>query len=158
VLRHGAEKLERLVPAGTFVSPQTAALSVDQKLLYVPDYVAGIARVRLSDGNVEWLSSKSPVALDGIDGLYTRDNRLIAIQNGTSPERIVSLHLSAPTKVDGCEVLEANWADLGDPTHGVVVGDDFYFIANSGWDRVDRNGTMTAGKPAEIRKRTIGGR
>jgi hypothetical protein len=55
-------------------------------------------------------------------------------------------------------VLEANWADLGDPTHGVVVGDDFYFIANSGWDRVDRNGTMTAGKPAEIRKRTIGGR
>ena len=77
---------------------------------------------------------------------------LIAIQNGTAPERIVSFNLSTPTTVDGWEVLEANWPDLGDPTHGVVVGDGSTFIANSGWDRVDRTGTMTAGKPAEIRK------
>jgi hypothetical protein len=77
---------------------------------------------------------------------------LIAIQNGTAPERIVSFNLSTPTTVDGWDVLEANWPDLGDPTHGVVVGNEVYFIANSGWDRVDRTGTMTAGKPAEIRK------
>ena len=152
VLRHDGQKLERLVPAGTFVSPQTPTLSVDQKLLYVPDYVAGIAAVRLSDGSVEWLTSKSPTALDGIDGLYAIGNQLIAIQNGTAPERIVSFNLSTPTTVDGWDVLEANWPDLGDPTHGVVVGNEVYFIANSGWDRVDRTGTMTAGKPAEIRK------
>jgi hypothetical protein len=158
VLHNNSEKLERLAPAGTFVSPQTPTLSTDQKILYVPDYVVGIAAVRLSDRNVEWLTSKSPAALDGIDGLYAQDDRLIAIQNGTSPERIVAFKLSAPTKVDGWAVLEANWADLGDPTHGVIVGDDFYFIANSGWDRADRNGTMTAGKPAEIRKHKVGGR
>ena len=29
---------------------------------------------------------------------------------------------------------------LGDPTHGVVVGDYFYYIANSGWDVLDEHG------------------
>jgi hypothetical protein len=31
-------------------------------------------------------------------------------------------------------ILEANWPGLGEPTHGEIVGDSFYFLANSGWD------------------------
>ena len=31
-------------------------------------------------------------------------------------------------------------ASVGDPTHGVIVGSDFYYIANSGWDTLDEHG------------------
>jgi hypothetical protein len=155
VVHHDQDKLEKLLPSGTFVSPQTPALSSDEKLLYVPDYVAGIAAVSLADHGVRWLSSNSPAALDGIDGLYTTPNGLIGIQNGTAPERVVDFRLETPVKVGSWTVLEANWIGLGDPTHGVIVGDDFYFIANSGWDRVDQSGTIAPGKGAEIRKMPI---
>jgi hypothetical protein len=47
VLRPGSNKLQELVPHGTFVSPQTPGLSRDGTLLYVPDYTRGIAVVDL---------------------------------------------------------------------------------------------------------------
>ena len=144
------DALVSLVPAGWFVSPQTPALSQDENLLYVPDYAEGIAVIRLADHHIDWLSSSVPIGLEGIDGLYSTKDRLIAIQNGTSPERIVSFHLRTAQQVDGFEVLEANWEGLGDPTHGVLVGSDFYFIVNSGWDHLDDKGSFNPTRPAEI--------
>jgi hypothetical protein len=40
------------------------------------------------------------------------------------------------------QVLERAKPAVSDPTHGVMVGDTFYFIARSGWDRVRDNGTL----------------
>ena len=57
-LRPGAKKLERLDVPGEFPSPQTPALSKDEKTLYVPDYVRGIAAITLSTGAVAWLSRR----------------------------------------------------------------------------------------------------
>ena len=57
---------------------------------------------------------------------------MVAIQNGVVPERLIRMHLDVGlTKVDSWETIEANWPGLGDPTHGIVVGGQFYFIANS---------------------------
>ena len=146
------DELVLLVPTGTFKSPQTPVLSADEKFLYVPDYAAGLAILRLADKHVDWVTSAVPVALDGIDGMYRVGNRLIAVQNGTSPERIVSFHLRRPDQIDGFEVLEANWPGLGDPTHGVLIGSEFYFISNSGWDHLDDKGVFTPAEPAAVRK------
>ena len=49
-------------------------------------------------------------------------------------------------KVISEDVIERSTATLGDPTHGVVVGNWFYYIANSGWDVLDEHGEL---KPAE---------
>lgn len=149
-LKPGAAHLEQLVPHGTFVSPQTPALSHDASLLYVPDYTMGIAAIELQSRKVKWLTSAIPVALDCIDGLYAIGNDLLAVQNGTQPERIVSFHLHSPSEIDGFKVLEANWKGLGDPTHGVIVENSFYFIVNSGWDRMDEDGKFVAGAPPEV--------
>ena len=89
VVRHDGTKLESLVSAGVFVSPQTPALNGDESLLYVPDYVEGIALIHLKNGTIEWMKGTSPMALEGIDGLYWTKTGLIATQNGTLPERIV---------------------------------------------------------------------
>lgn len=141
--------LEPLVPAGVFISPQTPALSADERRLYVPDYVEGIAVIDLQSKRVQWLTSTIPVATEGVDGLYCSGDMLIAVQNGTQPPRIATFHLATPTTIDHSETVEANWPGLGTPTHGVVVNDQFYFIANSGWDRSDA-GKLSAGPPAEV--------
>jgi hypothetical protein len=41
--------------------------------------------------------------------------------------------------------LAANLPSLREPNHGVMVGDKFYFIATSGWDRFAPDGTITKG-------------
>jgi hypothetical protein len=50
------------------------------------------------------------------------------------------------TKVASEEMIERGTATLGDPTHGVVVGDWFYYIANSGWNVLDEHGDVNAGE------------
>jgi sugar lactone lactonase YvrE len=149
---HERGALERVVPEGSFISPQTPALSEDEKSLFVPDYSAGIALIRLSDRRLSWVHTRVRAAVDGIDGLYYYKNNLIAVQNGTRPERVVAFHLNRVNQIDNWRVLEANSLGLGDPTHGVLVNSDFYFIANSGWDRVRDDGTLGPGTAAEIRK------
>jgi hypothetical protein len=151
VVKHDRNELEPVVSPGVFVSPQTPTLNKSQSLLYVPDYALGIAVIELSTKKVEWIKAAAPVALEGIDGLYWTEAGLIATQNGTLPERVVRFHLREPDVTDSFTVIEANWPGLGDPTHGVGVGGFFYFIVNSGWDRVGEDGkSFRSGSPAQI--------
>jgi hypothetical protein len=50
------------------------------------------------------------------------------------------------TTVVSEEIIERATATLGDPTHGVVVGRWFYYIANSGWDKLDEHGDVKVGE------------
>jgi sugar lactone lactonase YvrE len=151
-LRPGAKKLERLDVSGEFPSPQTPALSTDEKTLYVPDYVRGIAAITLATGAVSWLKPADDIALSGIDGLYLYRDSLLAVQNGTTPTRIVRFSLDLRKQ----EVLEANTPGLGEPTHGTIAGNTFYFIANTGWDEYDDQGKKKAGsRPVESTVRKI---
>ena len=147
-----AGRLER-IDGGDFISPQTGTLSSDGKRIFIPDYLRGIGALDLATRQVTWLSGESH-ALDGVDGLYFANGVLLATQNGTSPERVVALGMDgAGLKVVGEQVIERATATLGDPTHGVVVGSDFYYIANSGWDKLDDHGDLSPGQthtPARI--------
>jgi hypothetical protein len=110
--------------------------------LLVADYSRGIAIVSLQVGQaVTWLQHPPDLAVYGIDGLYRDGQTLIAIQNGTAPERLVLMQLDPSfTQILSWRVALARAPGLGDPTHGVIRGDRFEFISNSGWDRVDNQG------------------
>ena len=140
-LPQGAKAFERLDLPGEFLSPQTPALSADGKLLYVPDYVRGIAAITLKGNQLRWLRPGPQVALTGIDGLYLDHGSFIAVQNGVTPERIVRISADLQTQT----VLEANWPGLGEPTHGMIIGRDFYFLANTGWNAFDEQGKKVPG-------------
>jgi len=152
---HRKDELQVLIDRGVFHSPQTPALSSDGRVLLIPDYSRGISRVDLSTKQVHLLEHPQELSLGGIDGMYLAGRTLVAIQNGTVPERIIRMKLDESLeRVIDWETLEANWIGLGDPTHGVFVGDDFYFIANSGWDRMADDGGLKPGakfEPATIR-------
>jgi hypothetical protein len=139
------ERLERL-DAGDFISPQTPAVLSDNKRIFVPDYLRGIGLLEIATKQVRWLNMEGRFALNGIDGLYLEGETLFAVQNGTSPERVVAFQLNpAFTKILSATIIERSTETLGDPTHGVIVGDNFYYLANSGWDTIDDRGNLNPG-------------
>jgi hypothetical protein len=141
---HQRDRIELLFGPKTFNSPQTPALSPDGRTLFVPDYSRGISIVTLATKETKLLPHPADLSLAGIDGLYLAGQTMVAIQNGTVPERLIRMHLDPDlTKILSWETIEANWKGLGDPTHGVRIGDQFYFIANAGWD-VKPGGTFEA--------------
>lgn len=142
-----ALQLEKL-DSGQFISPQTAAVSKDGRLLFVPDYSRGVAVLDLRSKHVTWLEGGGAHALSGVDGLYLEGSTLLATQNGSSPERVIAFKLDGPhRKVIAETVLERSTPTLGDPTHGVVCNGSFYYLANSGWDAVGEDGSLKDGKP-----------
>jgi sugar lactone lactonase YvrE len=128
---------------GDFISPQTPVMHPDGKHVFVPDYLRGIGILDIATRQVRWLSRDGRFALNGIDGLYFDHGALIAVQNGTSPERVVLFTLDARlTRIESQTVIEQSTPTLGDPTHGVIRGGTFYYIANSGWDSTDDHGNL----------------
>jgi len=121
-------------------------MSPDQRHIFVPDYSRGIGILDLATKHVAWLTSQTPHALSGIDGLYLYGRTLIATQNGTSPERVVRFELDKSlTQVESESIVDRSTPTLGDPTHGVIVNGSFYYIGNSGWDMIEDDGTPKAG-------------
>ena len=140
-----AVALERL-DRGDFISPQTPAALPDGRHVLVADYARGIGTLDLATKQVRWVETRRRHALQGIDGLYCYARTLIAVQNGSSPERVVLFRLDPEfTRVVSEEVIESATPGLGDPTHGVIIGDEFYYIANSGWDALDDAGNLKSG-------------
>jgi hypothetical protein len=153
---HARDELEVLVAPGTFISPQTPAVAPDGRRLLVADYVRGIGIVDLATRAVTWVTHPREVAVNGIDGLYLDGDSLLAVQNGTEPNRVIRLYLDPTlTRVLRWEPLDSNSPGLGAPTHGTVVGRDFFYLANSGWDQLADDGSVKPGAaltPAEVRR------
>lgn len=144
-----ARQIKR-IDAGDFVSPQTPAALPDGAHLLVPDYVRGLGMLDLNTKHVDWIPTAGH-ALSGIDGLYAVGNLLIATQNGTSPERVIQFTLDGGNMGIVAEsIIERSTSSLGDPTHGVVVGNYFYYIANSGWDVLDDHGNILPGRALPV--------
>jgi hypothetical protein len=146
VIRAGRDSMEMLVPPGTFPNPQQPVAAPDGKRLFVADYIKGIAIVDRATGRVSWLANDAHAAISGIDGMALNGHSLIAIQNGLSIDRVIRLDLDrGMTKIEKWSTLAANLPVLNEPNHGVMIGDKFYFIATSGWDRFAPDGTITKG-------------
>jgi sugar lactone lactonase YvrE len=141
VLRAGQDKLETLVAGQPFVSMQGLDFNSDQTKLFVADYSKGIFIVDLATKQVK--SLESDFTMLGIDGLYSHKGTLLAVQNGVNPQRVVRMFLNKEqTRVVKFETIEANNPVFDEPTLGVVVKDDFYFVANSQWGAIDRTGKL----------------
>lgn len=152
----GRDELEVLVGPGIFISPQTPAVTPDGRRLLVADYVRGIGIVDLATRAVTWVTHRREVAVNGIDGMYMYGDSLLAVQNGTEPNRVIHLYLDRSlTRVLRWDPLDSNSPGLGAPTHGTIVGRDFYYLANSGWDQLADDGSVKPGAaltPAEVRR------
>jgi sugar lactone lactonase YvrE len=146
-----ADEFTALLEPGTFGSPQGLVLDESGKHLYVADYIGGLYRVAVGDGKVERLVLQGPASDFGIDGLYRYHDRLIAIQNGIQPHRVTAFRLSPEgTSIVEARVLAANLPGFDEPTLGAIGDDAFYFVANSHWNRFDRDNALPDGLAGPI--------
>lgn len=132
-----------VVAHGVFGSPQGLVLDSTAMFLYVADYIGGLYRVRLADGKVEKVRIRANLTDYGIDGLYRHGVELIVIQNGIQPNRVVALTLGEDgLSITAGRTIAANLDELDEPTLGFVSGDNFYFVANSHWNRFDKDNNL----------------
>jgi sugar lactone lactonase YvrE len=146
-----SNEFEVLVKRGKFVSPQGLVLDDSGNYLFVADYNAGLFRVSLADGSMAKLDVANDVSDYGIDGLYRYGDELIAIQNGSRPHKIVALRLAENSSaISASRTLASNLEQFDEPTLGVVHDNDFYFVANSHWNRFDRDNNIPEGLSGPI--------
>jgi hypothetical protein len=131
-----------------FIYPNGIALSPDEKKFYF----ATLGGIIIADiGTRDWTFLRHPEKMTafGIDGLYFHKNSLVAVQNGYI--QISRFYLNRNlNSIEKMEILEINNPQLNVPTTGVIVGDDFYYIANVAFGAMKRDGTVDHSKLSDI--------
>jgi SMP-30/Gluconolactonase/LRE-like region len=138
----GGGEPERLFPPGSFIYPNGIALSPDEKRLYVAHF-RGMSLVDPKSRQAAPLKHPEDVTLVGIDGLYFHEGRLLAVQNGVEPVRVVEMRLNeSQDAVVSVRELEARSPALEIPTTGSPAGDSFYLLANAQLGALDENNRL----------------
>jgi DNA-binding beta-propeller fold protein YncE len=107
------------------------ALSPDGGLLYVSTFPDGITVVDLRTQIAAPIARPAGLCLATIDGLYFHRGALIAIQNAFMAPRVVRLALTRDLRaIERFEVLERRNPLFEGVTTGVVVGGEFFYMAN----------------------------
>ncbi len=144
------DELEIFLTSENFASLQGLAFSPDEKTLFAADYSKGIFKISMSDKQISQIAVDANTNPIGIDGIYFHTGNLIAIQNGFRPHRVAKFVLNKEfSAITKSETLEANHADFNEPTLGVKVGNDFYYIANSQWALIGEDGKLAEDKLKE---------
>jgi len=146
-----SNEFEVLVERGELGSPQGLVLDESGRFLYVADYIGGLYRVSTQDGSLVRLRVAASITDFGIDGLYRYGNELVVIQNGTRPHRVAVFQLSEKgLAINSSRILASNLEEFDEPTLGFVHGNEFFFVANSHWNRFDRDNQLPEGLSGPI--------
>lgn len=119
---------------------QGLALDETEENIYLSDYIDGIYKLNLSTKEATKLEIRTNgVLIKGIDGLYFKDSSLLGLHNGTKPNRVVKYALSDDGNAIVDKEIITQAGDLGEPTQGVWIKEQFHFIMNSPWGAYDQD-------------------
>ncbi|GJG87304.1 hypothetical protein tb265_24850 [Gemmatimonadetes bacterium T265] len=106
-------------------------------------FAQAVAVVELATRAVAYVDLRRDVTTEGVDGLAWYRGDLIAVQTIATMTRVVRFDLDASgRRVTAADVLERARPGWRKPTTGAVVGDAFYYIAASGYDRLADDGAL----------------
>ena len=143
VLRQKSDKLKLFMESESFVNPQGLAFAPGEKQLFMADYLKGLFIIDMRTKTHSLVTPAPGTTMLGLDGLYSYKGKLIGVQNGVTPNRLVEFSLNpSGTMVRKFEVIEANNPVFDEPTLGVLAGDTLYYIANSQWGKIDEKGKL----------------
>jgi hypothetical protein len=135
-------QLTAITPAGAFLYPNGIDIDAPRHLLFVAD-TRGVWTMELATAAVEALPQQMGISSVDLDGLYLYGDYLIGVQGLPKLARVVAFRLSPDHQsIVSAEPLDSVDARLVVPTEGVVVGEDFYFVAQSFQDAVDAKGVI----------------
>lgn len=126
-----------------FIYPNGIALDEKRNAIFVADF-SGLTRIDLKTGEIISVGPDNMTYLQSIDGLYFYEDSLVAVQNnGDEVDRVARFYLDkSQTKIIGVKILQSFHTDFNVPTTGTIVGDDFYYIANSYVSSLKPDGTI----------------
>ncbi len=138
-------KLFEVMDLGIAMSPQgIAELSNGDVIL--ADYSRGLMKLDIKNKTATAISIPMHINLVGIDGLTVSDDKLIAIQNGSNPKRVLEISLSADgTAVKTATPIAQSLPEFMEPTLGTIFNGNYYFVANSQWPKYQENGELREG-------------
>lgn len=132
-LRRDATALET-VRSALLRSPQGIAVMPTGDVAYVADWSRGLFRWDLATDSLAPVTAADGRTLRGVDGLRVHAGALIAIHNGSTPNRVMRVRLDeAGRALAGVDVLDAPTDLEGEMTVGVVLGERFVYVASSAW-------------------------
>ncbi|MES2306885.1 MAG: hypothetical protein V4558_15385 [Gemmatimonadota bacterium] len=126
---------------------------------WVADWTTGLYRIDLGSNTVTAVRADPRLVTLGLDGLYwAGTGRLIAIQNGVTPTRVVELSLNDDgTAVEALRVLDRPGGEA-EPSLGVVLSGALLYVANTSWNNYNGEGTpQGAFEPQMLRKLPVPG-
>lgn len=142
-LRPGAREMET-VRSPLLRSPQGIAVDPSGGIAWFADWSRGIMRWDLRTDSITAVPGPEERAIRGVDGLRLWRGRLIGVQNGSNPQRVVEFTLDS----DGRRIVGARVLDLppaaGEPTVGVVIGDRYVFVSSGQWGLWSEQGVRNA--------------
>lgn len=130
----GAETLEAFAGAGGLTGFHGIDVTPDGRYVLVSDWFTGLYRVGVSDRQAHRLAPGEFVNLGGIHSLSYREGELLAVQTGTTPDRVMRIELSDDLgRAESMFPLSASQAEYDKPGLGILAGDAYYFVADSRW-------------------------
>ncbi len=144
------DQIEVYYTSPEFWNIQGLTFNQNQDWIFISDYVKGVFKINLSTKELKKIATRQEVSLKGIDGIYFYKGTLIAIQNGVNPLRVTNYYLNErQNEVIDYKIIDNNHPDFNEPTLGVIIDKDFYYIANSQWGGYDSDNKI---KPNEMLK------
>ena len=138
-----SDSLEIFIQPEGFVSLQGLDLSQNNKFLFFSDYALGLFKINFETNEIKEIQPTEDFTSLGIDGLYFYNNSLIATQNGVNPQRTVRIYLNDNMdSTTNYKILGSNNPYFDEITLGLIIKDDFYFIANAQWGSFDKEGKI----------------
>ncbi len=141
------DQLEIFYTSKEFWNIQGIAFNESESQLFISDYIKGVFKLDVARKQLISVGASEEVSLKGIDGIYFYKESLLAIQNGVVPLRSTRYYLnSKQDAITSYKIIDRAHVAFNEPTLGVIVGKNFYYIANSQWGGYDQNSKI---KPSE---------
>lgn len=145
IYKIAGDALKQLPLTVSLRSAQGIELADDSSLL-VADYGRGLWYIDPETNSARLLAVPDTISLIGMDGLFMHRGRLIAIQNGITPHRIIEIETDrAYETVTGIKVLAQNLPEFDEPTLGISTSNGIMFVASSQWPKFGAGGTVREG-------------
>lgn len=128
-------------------------VSTDGSKLYVADAAMGVMVVDVVNGKASTLTGPETLNLTGISGVMYSEGKLLVLQNGITPQRLMRLDLD-PTgmTVTAVAPLAIALEPFNAPAFGVVQGGAVYYFASSNLADTDAD---AGAKPTVVMKTPI---
>lgn len=149
-LENNSSDIKLVLSSPIYKNMRSITLDEKAEYLFFSDSESGIVSVNLATSRFVSMGNSESLNLSGISDLIYDENSLMIIQNSIKPQRVMRLELDASkTKVTNILPIESAHPLFNFPTVGTIVGNDFYYIANSQWAKTNPLGGLLKNKKWE---------